>query len=238
MIISKMNKEEKKFLRENERFDDLQYKGLKIIQNKNLYSFTSDAVLLANYVKLNKNEFLVDLCSGCGVVGILAGAKNDLNKVVGIEIQKNLCDMSKRTVEFNDLSKKVSMINAPIQFATDFLEIESVDAICVNPPYRMVHSSVVGEDESLNGCKFEMWLKFEDIAKVANKLLKFGGKFFMVADSTRLLEMCETLRKNNLQPKEIQFIYGTYQKNSNVFLIKAVKGGKDGVCVLPPKLNI
>ena len=101
-------------LHSNERIDDLQYNGLVIVQNKDYYCFSSDAVLLANFVKAKNTDTIVDLCSGSGVVGILAQAKTNAKKVVLIEKQKELADMCKKTISINDLNEKVELHNIDV----------------------------------------------------------------------------------------------------------------------------
>ena len=215
----------------NERIDDLQYNGLVIVQNKDYYCFSSDAVLLANFVKAKNTDTIVDLCSGSGVVGILAQAKTNAKKVVLIEKQKELADMCKKTISINDLNEKVELHNIDVIDAPSFFGNEKFDVVCCNPPYYLPSQKKMSGNSVVDIAKFEMELSFEKLCEVVNKLLKFGGKFFLINDSTRIAEILTTLKKYNLEPKVVEFVYPKAQVSSNVVLIEAVKFGKNGTKV-------
>ena len=223
-------------LNENERLDDLQYNGLYIIQNKKNYCFSSDAVLLCNFVKAQKSDTIVDLCSGSGVVGILAQAKTNAKQLYMIELQKELAEMCNRSITYNNLQNKAKV------FCCDILEAQKTlfeeagkkifDVVCVNPPYYLPTQKKLSGKESVDIAKFELRLNLNSICKVASDLLKFGGKFYMINDSERIAEIIETLQKHNLQPKVLEFVFPKPNTKSNVVLIEAVKSGKPGTKVI------
>lgn len=213
----------------NERIDDLQYNGLKIIQNKNLYCFSSDAVLLCNFVKTKKSDILVDLCSGSGVVGILAQAKNSTKKVILVEKQKSLADMCNRTLQLNNLTD-AEVLNADVKDVVSILGIGKYDVVCSNPPYYLPQGKKLSGRPEIDMAKFELTLTFDELCKSASKLLKYGGKFYFVNDSSRIAEIICVLKKYNLEPKQIQFCFPNGKK-SNVVLIQATKNGKSGATI-------
>lgn len=221
-------------LKTGERLDDLQYNGLHIIQNKNLYCFSSDAVLLCNFVKAMHSDTIVDLCSGSGVVGILAKAKTNAKQLIMIEKQKELADMCKRSLQYNNI-KDAEVFCCDIKncdrVIKNKLGIQFVDVVCVNPPYYLPTQKKMSGNIKIDMAKFELKLSLNSICKTANKLLKYGGKFFMINDSERIAELLATLSKNDLEPKVIEFVYPKQNKHSNVVLIEAVKGGKPGTKV-------
>ena len=165
-------------LEENERIDDLQYNGLKIIQNKNLYCFTCDAVLLANFVKATYKDDILDLCSGSGVVGILALAKTNAKSLTCLEMQKVMSDMCQKTIEMNELTNKVRVVNARVQDAVKILGNEKYSIIVCNPPYKKVDSHKINEAKEIAMSKYELELSFVELATTVNKLLKYGGRVF------------------------------------------------------------
>ena len=220
-------------LEKDERLDDLQYKSLKLIQNKKQYCFSTDAVLLANFIKAQKKDVLVDLCSGSGIVAILALAKNNLQNVYGIEFQNNMYELAQKNAILNDLTPKLHFFNEKIQNFSQFFEKGSVDVVSANPPYEKMEGHFLSENEHMNTCKYETHLTLEELIKVASELLKFGGKFYFVHKSTRLAEIITTLKKYNLEPKILQFIQPKKHLNSNVVLIEAVKAGKSGIVIKP-----
>ncbi len=224
-------------LKTDERLDDLQLNCLKIIQNKKLYCFTSDAVLLANFVKARKTDKVLDLCSGSGIVGILVNEKNKPNHTTLLEIQPELVDMAKRSVELNELQNQISVVNLSVQEASKKVEMqEKFSVVCCNPPYKKIDGHKLSNNNSIDMCKYELTLKLDELFNCTSKLLKYGGKFYFVHESSRLTEIVETLKKHNLEPKKIQFVYPKKNANSNVVLISATKHGKSGVLICPPKI--
>ena len=224
---------DKTFLKENERIDDLQFNNLKIIQNKDLYCFSSDAVLLCNFVKTRQTDTLVDLCSGSGVVGILAQAKNKTKNLIMVEKQLELADMSKRSLELNGIKNAV-VYNIDIKDAVENLGSEKYDVVCSNPPYYLTNGKKLTGKHHIDMAKFEITLNFDLLCSVASKLLKYGGKFYLINDSSRIAELLQTLRKYNLESKVIEFCFP--KSNSNVVLIQATKFGKTGSIIKYKKI--
>ncbi len=215
-------------LLENERLDDLQILGLKIIQNPQKYCFTSDAVLLANTARARKTDKVCDLCSGSGIIAILIAAKQNVQKVVGVEIQPTLADMAKRSVELNGLEQQIEILCESVQNCGKVLEKGSFDVVVTNPPYKKIG---VGQylDESIAICRSEQKLQFCELAVCASELLKYGGKFFVIHRADRLAELIFELKKVYLEPKVITLIYPTKSKAPNTVMIECIKGGKPSV---------
>lgn len=216
-------------LNENETIEDLQYKGLKIVQSKKLYRFTTDAVLLANFAKAKKGDNVVDLCSGSGVIGVLVQAKTNASQVVLVELQQALADMSQKTIELNKLQEKVKVVCAPLQGIAKQIGTEQFQVVVCNPPYKMQHTSLLSKDESMNICKHEIAVTLQEIVTEASKLLQFGGLFYTINKEERLVDLMVALRKNNLEPKELVVVPSA--KGSSLIMVKAKKGGKSGVRV-------
>ena len=223
-------------LQKDERLDDLQYNNLYIIQNKYNYCFSSDAVLLCNFVKAKKTDTIVDLCSGSGVVGILAQAKTNAKQLYMIELQKELANMCERSIEYNGLQDKAKVFCCDIVDAQKILFQETskkqFDVVCVNPPYYLPTQKKLSGKEQIDIAKFELRLNLNSICKVASDLLKFGGKFFMINDSDRIAEIIQTMQKHDLQPKVLEFVFPKPNTKSNVVLIEAIKAGKSGINVV------
>lgn len=228
------NKKNIKLLK-NERLDDLQYNNLQIIQNPNMYCFSSDAVLLCNFVKAKKTDTIVDLCSGSGVVGILAQAKTNASNLIMIEKQTKLADMCERSLQLNGLSSKAKVFCCDIEKTSEILKTyynkNAVEVVCCNPPYYLPSQKKLSGNKQIDIAKFEIELSLEKLCKVVSEILKFGGKFFMVNDSERIAEILSTLKKYKLEPKIIQFIYPNQSVSSNVVLIQCTKCGKPGAKV-------
>lgn len=221
-------------LLENERIDDLEFNNLNIIQNNDLYCFTCDAVLLANFAKAKKTDKLLDLCSGSGIVGILTQAKNNNQNLTCVELQECMANMCNRSIQLNKLENIAKVVNCSVQEAPKVLGSEVFDVIVCNPPYKKTDSHKISEKAEIGICKYEIKLTFNELAKSVNSLLRFGGKFYFVHESCRLSELISTLKQNNLQPKRIKFVYPKKNANSHIVLIEAKKGAKDGLIIEPP----
>lgn len=214
-------------IKETEKLEDLQFNNLFIIQDTKGYRFTSDAVALANFVKVKSGGKLIDLCSGSGVIGILASAKNKVSKTVLVEIQECLSDMSRRSVEYNKL-ENIEVVNAPLQNISKTVGVGVYDTVVCNPPYKKCGTAkLLNENESIAIARHELTVTLEEIIKEASVLLKFGGEFYIINKEERLVDMMVLLRKYNLEPKVLKLLPST--KGANVVMLKAKKGGKSGI---------
>ena len=217
-------------LKPNERLDDLQFNNLFIIQEKDGYCFTSDAVALANFVKLKKNSKLVDLCSGSGVIGILAHAKNNLSKTILVEIQKNMADMSSRSLKYNNLEEEILVVNKKLQGISTELGNGVFDAVVCNPPYKKSGTaSLINEKETIAIARHELTVTLEEIISEASKLLKYGGDFYIINKEERLTDIMVCCRNFGLEPKVLKILPS--KKGANVIMLKAKKGGNSGLVI-------
>lgn len=221
-------------LLKDEVIDDLQLDGLKIIQNRKKYCFTSDAAILSNFVNAKKTDLVCEIGTGSGVISILVNQKCQPKKIVAFEIQEDIADMASRSVKLNKLEDKIQIINSPIQDYSKFVKNEEFDIVVSNPPYKkIVGKSLISENKSEAISKHEICLTLDELLKYSNKLLKFGGKFYIVYDAKRSAELIYKLKENNLEPKVMFFTAPAENKNPILILIEAVKGGKEEVTILP-----
>ena len=213
------------------RIEDLGCGGLKIIQDPYLYTFTSDSVILANFIKTHKNDKCLEIGMGSGVISILLSAKEKFKSVVGIEVQKEMALLAEENIKLNGLDDKISVLNIDARGYRKHFECGEFDVVFSNPPYM-----TVSENESKNICRqiarHESSLPLEDLTKIISDALKFGGRAYIVYGASRSAGLISSLVKNNLQPKTMFF---TENGKGRVVLvvIEAVKGGKEGVTVLP-----
>ena len=215
-------------LKKNERIDDLEYKELKIIQNKEGFCFGIDAVLLSDFAKEIKNKARVlDLGTGTGIISILLSAKTNLEKIYGIEIQKEVADMAKRSVELNNLGDKIEIINKNILDLQNIFEKNSFDAIVTNPPYKKADTGKSNENENKYISRHEVTASLKDFIKVSSEMLKSGGSIYMVHKPERLSEISYELKINKLEPKKLRFVYPNYREEPKLILIKATKNAKE-----------
>ena len=221
-------------LEKDERIDDLEFKGLKIIQNKNWFCFGIDSVLLSDFAKdIKNNSNVFDLGTGTGIISILLSKKINAKKITGIEIQEDVFKMAKKSVELNNL-KNVEIINEDIKNLKKLFKQNSVDAIVTNPPYIKKEHGLKNENENKLISRHEIKCNLEDIIKTSNYLLKDKGALYMVHRPDRLVDVINTLRENKIEPKLIKFIYPNKNKECNLFLIKAVKNSKGFLKIKKP----
>jgi len=225
-----------KLIREEcgERLDDLQCNGLYLIQNPDKFCFGIDAVLLSNFVKVKKDGYAVDLCTGSGIVPILLSTKTKAKKITGIEIQSDIADMASRSVSYNKLDEKIDIINDDISNALKYIKHSCVDTVCVNPPYMKDMAAIKNPDLPLAIARHELLTDLESVINIANKLLKENGRFFMIHRPSRLSEIFASMKQNRIEPKRIRFIHSYIDSKANLVLIEGLKGSGVWLDVEPP----
>ena len=224
-------------LKENERIDDLQYKGLKIIQNEKGFCFGIDSILLSEFAKnIKKDSVVVDIGTGSGVIGILLSKKADIRKIYGIEIQEDVADMAKRSVRLNKLEEKIQIINEDIKniIKNNIIEKNTVDVITMNPPYKEKGSGVINENNNKLISRHEITADLKDFIEISSKLLKSNGEFYIVHKIERLADIICLMRENKLEPKRIRFIYPSEGKDANLVLLCGIKGARKFLKVEKP----
>ena len=218
-------------LKNSERIDDLQFEGLKIVQDKNMYAFTSDSVVLANFLKIKKGETAVEIGSGSGVISILATKKTNAKNIIGFEIQKDLFNLSQKSLILNKISN-VKFVNDDVKNFKNYINLESVDVVFSNPPYKKNGTAMANENQSKALARHEKLLPLKDLCQIASKMLKFGGRAYFVYDADRCCEMIAELKLCKLEPKRMFFTENGKGKVV-LFVVEAVKGAKASVKVYP-----
>lgn len=217
-------------LLEGEAFEDLQYKGLKIIQHESKYRFTSDSVLLANFFGGRRGERVVDLCSGCGVVGLLIAAKFPIAHMTLLELQSDLSDMSRRSILCNRMEERVSAVCASVQDAPKLFP-SGFHAVCVNPPYGRKGSCFPSETEGLALCRHELSLTLKELTESASKLLRTGGRFGIVYPAERMSELFAAMSSVGIEPKRVCLISAREGADPHLLLCEGRRGGRPGLRV-------
>lgn len=218
-------------IKENERLDDLEYNGLKLIQNPNWYCFSSDAVLLANFVKAKSQDIVVEFGLGNGVISILIAGKTNAKKIIGFEIQANTADLANRNIMFNNLQDRIEVLNNDFKEASSILGKETVNIVVANPPYFSVDSGMKSEFKERAISRQETTCTLEEMIKNASEILKYSGKMYMIHKTERMAEVIASMVNNKLEPKKITLIYPKQNKKADTFIIEAQKMGKPGLII-------
>ena len=215
-------------LRENERIDDLEYKGLKVIQNKDGFCFGVDSVLLSDYAKKIKNNVkVIDIGTGTGIISLLLCKKTNLSKIIGIEIQEDVAEMANRSIKLNNLEDRFEIMNINIKDVLDYLEPHKYDVVVTNPPYKKIDTGVKSNEKKQLISRHEVECTLEDVIKNGSKLLKDLGEFYMVHRAERLVDIMCLLRKYKMEPKNIRFVHSKAEEKPSLILIRAVRGAKE-----------
>jgi tRNA1Val (adenine37-N6)-methyltransferase len=221
-------------LKDKERLDDLQRNGYRIIQNPEKFCFGMDAVLLTGFARAREKDSLLDLGTGTGIIPLLMEAKYHCAHLTGLEIQPESADMAQRSVALNDLEDKIEIVTGDIKEADQLFPSASFDCITCNPPYMIGQHGIKNPDEPKAVARHEILCTFEDVAQQTAKLLKPGGHFFLVHRPFRLAEIMTTLVRCRLEPKRMQLVYPYVDKEPNMVLLEAVRGGNPRMTVEKP----
>lgn len=221
-------------LKENERIDDLERNGYRIIQDTKRFCFGMDAVLLSGFARVKEGAHVLDLGTGTGIIPILLEAKTKAEHLTGLEIQEDSADMARRSVLLNGLEDKIDIVTGDIKEAESLFDAASFDVITCNPPYMIGKHGITNEGNAKTIARHEILCTLEDIVSRAAKLLKPGGNFFMVHRPFRLAEIMTVLQAYKLEPKRMQLVYPFVDKEPNMVLIEANRGGKPRLTVEKP----
>lgn len=221
-------------LKENERVDDLQRNHYKIIQDSERFCFGMDAVLLSGFARADEGDKVLDLGTGTGIIPILMEAKTKAAHLTGLEIQAESADMAQRSVRLNNLEKKITIVAGDIKEAVSLFGAASFDVVTCNPPYMTEHHGLTNPETPKAIARHELLCTLEDVISQSAKLLRPGGNFYMVHRPFRLTEIIVLLRQYKLEPKRMKLVYPFVDKEPNMVLIEANRGGKPRMTVEKP----
>ncbi|MEG2351115.1 MAG: tRNA1(Val) (adenine(37)-N6)-methyltransferase [Bacilli bacterium] len=214
--------------------DLLNCSGLKIVQNTDWFNFSLDSVLLANFVKTTKKTSIIDFCTGNAPV-LLFLSNKPVKNLVGIEIQKDVFALAKKSVKINNLENKITLINDDVKNVSQLFETDTFDLITCNPPYfKVLPSSSINKNDVKSIARHEILLELVDIFKASKKILKNNGKIAMIHRTDRLVDILLLMRQNNIEPKRIKFIYPFKNSESNLVLVEGAKNGNSGLKIESP----
>jgi len=217
-----------------ERLDDLERNGLKLIQNPSRFCFGMDAVLLSGFAKIKPGETVIDLGTGNGIIPVLLYGKTEGRHFTGLEIQPENVSMAKRSVEYNHIEDSVDIVEGDICKATEIFGRSAFDVVTTNPPYMLGNHGLVNPDSAKAIARHEVLCTLDDIIRESAGLLKANGRFYMVHRPFRLAEIFDRLKSYRLEPKRMRLVYPFIDKEPNMVLIEAVRGGNPRLTVEKP----
>ena len=219
---------------EGERVDDLQYRGMKIIQKTAAFRFGTDAVLLSDFAYVRKNDRVADLGTGTGAIALLIAAHHDSCLIDAVEIQNDMAEMAQRSVRMNALEHRIRVHAMDLREAGKALGYGKFDQVVCNPPYSKEGAALASVSENKRLSRHEGDTTIGEICKAASSLLKTGGRFSVVFPAQRAFEMMSEMQNSNLAPKRIRCVQGTKNHAPRLILIDSVKNGGAQLHWLPP----
>ncbi len=206
------------------RIDDLGIDGLRLMQDSDLFCFGTDSVLLANFVRASAGSRIVDLCSGNGIIPVLLSAKTKARSIVGVELLKESYDLAIQNVALNSLEDKVSFINDDLKNWQAHFGTGYADVVTCNPPYMKVGAGFTNPHDLKAAARHEIHACLNDITDAASKILRFGGKFYMVHRADRLCDVLCAMRNSKLEPKRLAFVHSSPDRAASLILVEGMLG--------------
>lgn len=208
--------------------------GIKILQDTEMFNFSLDSILLANFVNITKRcKNICDLCCGNAPIPMYLTLKTKAN-IVGVEIQEESFELANLSIEENQMNEQIKMINSDLKGISSILGKSKFDIVTCNPPYYKLGDFRVNPNDKKAIARHEISATLDDIVKEASLLLNSGGDFVMVHRPTRLVEILEVLKQYHLEPKRLQFIHAKVDSEATSILIEAKKDGNSGLRILKP----
>jgi len=213
------------FLRDDETLDDLNLKGIHVIQKKNAFRFGVDAVLLANFAKVKRDAKVVDLCTGTGIIPFILAGKTYASNIIGVEIQEEFVEMASRSTVYNGLQDRIKFISGDLKNLDLIKAIPKADIVTVNPPYKLHNSGLISLDDKNAIARHEICCTLEDVIIASRILLGNSGRMYMVHRPDRLVDILCTMRKHRIEPKRIRMVHPSANKAPNIVLIEGCRDG-------------
>lgn len=221
-------------INQNERLDDLQLNGLRIIQKVDGFCYGIDAVLLANFASVKRGGRAVDLGTGTGIIPLIMSQKTEAGKLIGIEIQPEMAEMANRSVQYNGLEERIQILNQDVRLAVDILGLATFDTVVTNPPYIKYGGGLLNPSDTKAISRHEILCKLEDIIKASSQLLRPNGAFFMIHRPDRLVDILCLMRQWNIEPKLLRMVHPYAEKEPNLILVHGHKFGNVQLKVMKP----
>lgn len=213
------------YVRDNESIDDLQLKGLNLIQKIDGFKFGVDAVLLSDFANVKKKHRAIDLCTGTGIIPFLLYGKYEPTEIYGLEIQEDMVEMARRSTKLNSLEEKIVFVNEDLKNIEYLKKLEKFDVVTVNPPYKLNNAGIINHSDKLAIARHEVLCNLEDVISASRILLKDNGRMFMVHRPERLADIFTLMRKYKIEPKRVKMVHPKIGKAPNIVL---VEGQRDG----------
>ena len=206
-----------------------------IFQDDEAFLFSLDYVILANFVSISlTDKNIVDLCSGIAPIPMLLSFRTKAN-ILGVELQKDIYDLGYESIVSNKMDKQISFVNYDIKNLVDEKYEGKYDVVTCNPPYfKYKEGSLINQNKNKMIARHEVCTNLEEVIKISSYILKTNGTMALVHRPERLMEILFLMRKYNIEPKKMRFVYPKEDRDANMVLIEGSKNGKIGLRMLAP----
>ena len=221
-------------IRPGERLDDLQFGGMKILQKLDGFRFGTDAVLLSGFVRARGRDRILDMGCGTGVIGLLLAGRLPLADITGLELQSDMAEMAQRSAEINGLTDRMRIVQGDLRRCDEIFAPCSFDVVVMNPPYSPLGSGPVSETDAHALARHEATCTARDMAHAAFRLLKNGGKLFVIYPAERIYEVMDACIQERMTPKRLRLIQHSAGRAPKLLLMEASRQGKSGVMWMEP----
>lgn len=218
----------------NERIDDLQRGGLRVIQRADAFRFGTDAVLLADFAAPRRHDRVCDLGTGTGVIPLLLYARENTISADAVEIQPDMADMAARSMAMNGLNEKIRVLPGDLRSIRTLLPHARYDLVTCNPPYGKAGGTLLNPDASKRLARHEESCAIEDVACAAAWLLQNGGRLCCVFPAARMIELSDAMRKYRMAPKRIRMVHSRVEKAAHLCLMEGMLDARPGLIIEPP----
>ena len=218
----------------NERIDDLQRGGLRVIQRADAFRFGTDAVLLADFAAPRRHDRVCDLGTGTGIIPLLLYARENTISADAVEIQPDMADMAARSMAMNGLNEKIRVLPGDLRSIRTLLPHARYDLVTCNPPYGKAGGTLLNPDASKRLARHEESCAIEDVACAAAWLLQTGGRLCCVFPAARMIELSDAMRKYRMAPKRIRMVHSRVEKAAHLCLMEGMLDARPGLIIEPP----
>ena len=218
----------------NERIDDLQRGGLRVIQRADAFRFGTDAVLLADFAAPRRHDRVCDLGTGTGIIPLLLYARENTISADAVEIQPDMADMAARSMAMNGLNEKIRVLPGDLLSIRTLLPHARYDLVTCNPPYGKAGGTLLNPDASKRLARHEESCAIEDVACAAAWLLQNGGRLCCVFPAARMIELSDAMRKYRMAPKRIRMVHSRVEKAAHLCLMEGMLDARPGLIIEPP----
>ena len=205
----------------------------KVLQKKQGFRFSIDAVLLAHFIQPKAGQQLLDMGTGSGVIPLLIAARHQQVIIDGIEVQPAIAEMAQRSVLYNGQQERITIRQQDLtQLPKDYAR--KYDWVVSNPPFFPIGSGKFSPNSQMAMARHEVGCTLDDVVKSASYCVKDRGHFAMIHRAERLPEILSTCQKYNLAPYRLRMVQPTAAQPANLLLLECIYQGRNRLIVLPP----